>query len=138
MQYRWHLLSSTAVALRIKQTLYMQANPGEAMRNFEVAAGQGDAFAAFNLGYMYLKGVGTAPNFTAAEHHFKEAASQGVGSAYNGLGVLHFGGQTERGVDYAAARRAFQKGVALGDSDSMFNLAIIYGGEYLQLGAKVL
>lgn len=106
----------------------MQANPVQAMRHFEAAAAQGDGFAEFNLGYMHMKGMGTSSNATAAEQHFKQAASQGIGSAYNGLGVLYFSGQTEKGVDYAAAKQAFENGVALGDSDSMFNLATLYAG----------
>lgn len=109
--------------------LCMQANPVQAMQHFEAAAAQGDDFAVFNLGFMHMKGLGTPPNATAAEQHFKQAASQGVASAYNGLGVLHFGGHTDKGVDYAAARRAFQNGVALGDPDSTFNLATIYAGK---------
>ena len=106
----------------------MQANPIQAMQHFEAAAAQGDGFAEFNLGYMHMKGIGTPANATAAEQHFKQAASQGIASAYNGLGVLHFRGQIGKGVDYASAKRAFEAGVALGDSDSMFNLATLYAG----------
>ena len=101
------------------------------MQHFQAAAAQGDGYAVFNVGYMHMKGIGTARNATAAVQHYKLAHAAGVASAYNGLGVLYFSGESDRGVDYAAARRAFQKGAALGDPDSIFNLGTIYAGQQL-------
>ena len=106
----------------------MQADAAAALRQFQEAAGQGDPYAAFNLGYMHMRGLGTPPNATAAKAHFEVAARHGLPSAYNGLGALHYEGQAGAPVDYVAARQAFETGALLGDPDAMFNLGTIYAG----------
>ena len=107
----------------------IQADPAAAFQQFQEAALQGDAYAVFNLGYMHMKGIGTQPNATTAQQNFEIAAKHGIPAAYNGLGVLHFEGHAGSTIDYSAARQAFMNGAALGDPDSMFNLATIYAGQ---------
>lgn len=111
----------------------LQADPGAAMQHFQAAAGQGDAFATFNLGYMHMKGIGTPANATAAKASFEVAARKGIPAAFNGLGVLYFEGGGGGVVDYAAAQEAFVQGSALGDPDAMFNLATLHAGGILLL-----
>lgn len=106
----------------------VQADAAAALQQFQEAAGQGDPYAAFNLGYMHMRGVGTPPNATAAKAYFEDAARHGLPSAYNGLGALHYEGQAGAPVDYVAARQAFETGALLGDPDAMFNLGTIYAG----------
>lgn len=103
------------------------------MQHFQAAAGQGDAFATFNLGYMHMKGIGTPANATAAKASFEVAARKGIPAAFNGLGVLYFEGAGGGVVDYAAAQEAFVQGSALGDPDAMFNLATLHAGGALLL-----
>ena len=105
-----------------------QADPAGALQQFQEAAAQGDPVAIFNVGYMQMRGIGTQPNATAAKRNFEAAAQHGLSAAFNGLGVLHFDGPGGLPVDYAAARKAFMSGAALGDPDAMFNLATIYAG----------
>lgn len=106
----------------------MQADAAAALQQFQEAAGQGDPYAAFNVGYMHMKGLGTPPNATAAKANFEAAARHGLASAYNGLGALQYEGQAGAPVNYVAARQAFETGALLGDPDAMFNLATIYAG----------
>jgi SEL1 protein len=94
---------------------------------FAEAARAGDEYAAFNLGYMHMRGVAGAKNYTAARELF--AAAIDLPAAFNGLGVLHFNGfGTPR--NYTAARLAFEEGAARGDPDAHYNLGLIFSGGF--------
>jgi SEL1 protein len=81
----------------------------------------------FNMGYMYLRGLGAQQNFQQAQHWFEQAAEAGLPAAYNGLGVMNFNGQGTS-QNFTSARIAFEKGAHGGDADSMFNLVSYNNG----------
>lgn len=58
----------------------IEADPEGAFRDFEAGAAQGDAYALFNLGYLYLRGLFVPVNYTKA----KGAAGHGRAAAQPG------------------------------------------------------
>ena len=74
----------------------VEQNERAAFEHFVEAAhrrGGGLPEAHYNLGFMYMNGMGTEKNYTAAREEFLRAISKGqIAPAYNGLGVLAFNG----------------------------------------------
>ena len=54
----------------------MEADPEGAFHDFQAAAQQGDAYAIFNLGYMYLRGLHVPVNYTVAKDYFEKAVAK--------------------------------------------------------------
>ena len=69
-------------------------------------AEQGNAFAQFNLGLMYAKGLGVPQDYKEAVRWFRLAAEQGHAKAQYNLGLMYYNGQ---GVpqDYVLAHMWF-------------------------------
>lgn len=67
------------------EAAYQAQNYGNAFALFQQAAAQGSAEAQFRLGAMYLEGRGVAPDTTAAEKWFRQAAGQGHADAEQAL-----------------------------------------------------
>jgi len=96
---------------------------------FEQAARAGDEYAAFNLGYVNMRGLLGVKNFTASRELFQAAADKDLPAAFNGLGVLAFNGWGAP-RNYTAAREAFEEGAARGDPDAHYNLGMLLHGGY--------
>ncbi len=93
---------------------------------------QGDPYAIYNLGFMYLKGLFVKQNYTEAKRLFTQAAEKGFAPGWNGLGVMYWHGQGLP-VNYTAAVEMFKKGAAANQSDSLFNLAALHvTGEHVE------
>ncbi len=71
--------------------LYMDGNYTAAAEHFYEGATLGDAEAAFNYGYMLMKGIGTEQDLPSAKSFFTFASSQIGEAAYN-LAVMHLHG----------------------------------------------
>ncbi len=83
------------------------------LKAWKLLAVQGDADAQFNLGVLYMQGLGVTPNYRVANKWFKLAAEQGDAKAQVGLGVMYIKGW---GVvqDYRAAFKWFKKAAEQG------------------------
>jgi SEL1 protein len=106
----------------------VEADAAEAAEAFEAAALADDEFGAFNLGFLAMRGIGRAANYTQAKRLFEQAAEKELPAAFNGLGVLAFNGWGEP-ANHSLAREWFERGAALGDPDASYNLAnaLLYG-----------
>jgi TPR repeat protein len=84
---------------------------------FTMAAEQGDIDAMFNLGVLYKKGEGVAQSYT-------KAANEGHELAVKNLKNLDDLEATT--TKTATSVMLYEKAVAQGDPDAMFNLALLY------------
>ena len=107
----------------------VEQNERAAFEHFVEAArrrGGGLPEAHYNLGFMYMNGMGTEKNYTAAREEFLRAISKGqIAPAYNGLGVLAFNGLASE-QNYTEAMLYFTAASKLEDPDGYFNLAQMY------------
>ena len=94
----------------------------EALKWFEKAAKKGDTFSQYHLGLMYLNGFGVEKNIDIAIVHMKKAAEKNFSKAHNILGMIF---ENEL-LSYDNSRLWYEKGVALGNVDAMFNLGSLY------------
>lgn len=69
-------------------TAHQEGQPEAALRNWTDAAEQGHFLAQYNLGIMYLKGMGVARSYSAAIRWFSRASRAGFGPAAVNLGLL--------------------------------------------------
>ena len=78
----------------------------EALKWFKLGAENGDALSENNLGYMYLKGFGTAKDTAKAAEYLQKAAAHGHKGAAMSLGFMYENGD---GVpqDLQEARRLY-------------------------------
>jgi hypothetical protein len=74
----------------------IEADPEGAFHDFMAGAQRGDAYALFNLGYMYLRGLYVKQNYSEAHSYFEKSAKGGLAAGYNGLGVLQVRGVARR------------------------------------------
>ena len=104
----------------IKSKQYDQALP-----LVQQAAEQGYAPAQYNLGVMYIQGLGIGQDYAQARKWLEKAATQGYASAQGNLGTIHAKGL---GVpqNYALARRWFEKAATQGNAHAQFNLGALY------------
>ena len=90
------------------------------------AASQGDVQAQFELGNMYLKGLGIPQNIIKAQQWFEKAAEQGLPAAQFNLGLIYeLGSGTS--MDLEKAVWWYTKAAEQGDADAQFALSICYG-----------
>jgi TPR repeat protein len=86
----------------------MPQDYAEAGRWFHLAAEQGHAGAQFNLGTMYVAGVGVPQDFAEGIRWYRKAADQGCADAQRNIGSLY-----ERGhgvpQDFAEAARWYRR-----------------------------
>ena len=71
-----------------------------ALREFRVAANQGDARAQYMLGLMHAHGLGISVDNTEAMKWYRRAAEQGHAKSQYNLGVMH-----QRGTDLPSVNR---------------------------------
>jgi len=96
-----------------------------AIDEYRKAAERGDAMAQFNLGNMYLEGIGVPQNDKLAADWFRKAAEQGYAPAQNNLGALYMEGRNVP-QDYKQAVDWFRKAAEQGDAGAQTNLGALY------------
>lgn len=98
---------------------------GEALEIFRSQAAEGEAISQYNLGIMYLEGLGTDRDFAEAARWLRRAADQGLSQAQYELGKLHAQG---RGVgrDYEQAVEWWRKAAVQGDARAQHHLGVQY------------
>ena len=91
---------------------YDRANFGSALRVWLPQAELGDKVAQTNVGEIYEKGLGTAPDYANAAKWYQKAAEQGYPRALTNLGFLY-----EQGLgvakDPVAALRLYRKAAGI-------------------------
>ena len=94
-----------------------------ALQRFENAARRGDRLAAFNAGFMHMRGTSenVPVNVTAAEIYFKQAGDVNGGGAFNGIGVIYYNKK-----DFVTARHWFEKGMAANNPDCFYNMGTLH------------
>lgn len=100
-------------------------NYDRAARWFEVAANNGVANAAYNLGVLNHQGIGRAANLKEAIQWYKTAANFDHPEAQYNLGIAYVEGI---GVPYDPARASdyFRNAAAQGMMEAAYNLGLIY------------
>jgi TPR repeat protein len=91
----------------------------------EPYAEEGNRVAEANLASLYLRGRGTARDFSAARRLFESAAAQGLALAYGQLGAMYQQGEGAP-ADWARALGWYRRGAAAGDPSSLFGLGLMY------------
>jgi hypothetical protein len=96
-----------------------------ALNEWRPLAENGNARAQFNLGLMYVDGLGVPQDYAEAARLFRMAAMQGDTNAQLNLGVLYAKGQ---GVpqDYSEAVSWYRKAAEQGDVYAQFILGRMY------------
>jgi hypothetical protein len=99
-------------------TAYDRANYSTALRVWQPTADQGDKEAQTNIGEIYERGMGAAPDYEKAAYWYKKAADQGYARALINLGFLYEQG---RGVpkDPAMALQMYRRAAGLTGSVSL-------------------
>ncbi len=118
--------SADGKALNAKgDELYAAKNYTEAAKLYEMAAGQGNADAQCNLGFLYEKGFGVPKDREKAAEFYRKAAEQGHAKGQCGLGYLYGKGL---GVPRDAAKAAawFEKAANQGHPTALYNLGFLY------------
>ncbi|HXU66964.1 MAG TPA: caspase family protein [Casimicrobiaceae bacterium] len=97
---------------------YDRADYATALKVWQAAAEQGDKEAQTNLGEIYERGVGGAPDYEKAAFWYRKAADQGYARAQIDLGFLYEQG---RGVakDPAMALQLYRKAAGLNGTVSL-------------------
>ncbi|QCE34635.1 sel1 repeat family protein [Acetobacteraceae bacterium] len=85
----------------------------------------GDAKAQFDLGLLYVEGIGMSHNEAKAVEWWRKAADQGDRDAQYSLGILYYSG---RGVkqDYTEAAKWFEKASQQGFKEAQHMLGVMY------------
>ena len=89
------------------------------------AAKQGAAYAQYNLGIMYERGMGVPENYAEAVKWYRKAADQGDALAQYNLGVMYANGEGIPEND-AEAVKWYRKAADQGDALAQYNLGVMY------------
>ncbi len=99
-------------------------NYQQAMAAWKPLAKKNNPDALYNIGLLYMKGLGVDEDFRAAKHWFKQAAKYGsVDAAYN-LGVMY----KKRRFGYPSSKDAlywWRQAAERGHPESQFNLGVM-------------
>jgi localization factor PodJL len=112
------------IGVRFAEGRGVPANPEQAARWFERAAGKNLAPAQFRLASLLEKGQGVKKDLAQARQLYLAAAAKGNGKAMHNLAVLYAEGIDGR-PDYGTAAQWFLKASNMGISDSQFNLGVL-------------
>jgi uncharacterized protein len=85
------MLTGAAIAGPYEDGLaaYKRNDYAEAVKWFRLAAEQGVAQAQYNLGIIYLNGLGVPQDYAETAQWFRQAAEQGLAQAQYNLGVMY-------------------------------------------------
>lgn len=107
------------------QAAYDKSDYVTALGIWRPLADQGNAAAQYNLGTMYLNGIGVPQDYAEAMKWYRLAADQGLAFAQNNLGIMY-----EQGLgvpkDYAEALKLFQNSADQGHAPGQYSLAGAY------------
>ncbi len=103
---------------------YNRGDYDTALKEFRLAAEQGDAQAQFKLGVMYDEGQGVAQDYEEAARWFRLAAEQGHALAQNNLGVVYGKGQGVK-QDYVIAHKWTNLASMQGYENAIKNLGFL-------------
>ncbi len=120
------LLGSPAAANLSKDSEAVESrNDATSLKGWGVLAEQGDADAQFNMGVVYLRGIGVTQDYQAAFNWFKKSTEQKHALAQFSLGVMYLQGL---GVtqDYKVAFNWFKKAAEQGGSEAQTVLSSMY------------
>ncbi len=95
-----------------------RANLATALRVWMPQAEQGDKVAQTNVGEIYEKGIGTAPDYANAAKWYQKAADQGYPRAETNLGFLYEQGLGV-GKDPVAALKLYRKAAGIDGAISL-------------------
>ena len=123
------LLSTSSIALGGDfQDGVDAANRGIYKAAYEVfseLAKQGDSRAQYNLGFMYLEGLGVSKDSKEAFRWFRRAAEQKQGRAQHSLGLMYLQGDGVR-KDSKEAFKWFRRAAYQGYADAQLYLGVMY------------
>ena len=98
---------------------------GDAFELLMPEAKNGNAFAQYNVAYIYKNGLGVPENFEQAVYWYKQAAAQGDADAMTNLGLMIEKGQgTEQ--DFETARTLYLRAADTGHGLAQNNLGAMY------------
>lgn len=116
-------LSKASVALGfIYETV--DDNYSDAIKAYEAAAAQGDAYGTYDLALMYEYGKGVPVDFQKARDLFTEAANKGIDAAMNQLGGMYFYGLGVSRNDQQAITW-YKKAADLGNGNALYTLGLL-------------
>lgn len=117
----------TVAQFNLAQILFEDAaKVNEASKWYAMAASDGHAIAAYNLGLMYVRGTGVQKDAAAARKYFGQAAAAGHVNAMYNLGYLY--DDTEgTPTDYSQAFRYYYQAAERGHAAAQAKLAALYG-----------
>jgi hypothetical protein len=111
-------------AVRAGVDAYNRGDIATAFRLLSAEAANGNADAQVNLGYMYARGQGTAPNQAEALRLYRLSAERGNGEGMNAVGYKYQFG-TGVAPDIGTAIDWYCRAVAQGNPRALNNLAIL-------------
>lgn len=120
------LLFSNAHASALNDGLraFNAGNYSQAMASWQPLAKKNNPDALYNIGLLYMKGLGVEEDYRAAKHWFKQAAKYGsVDAAYN-LGVIY----KQRRFGYPSSKDAlywWRQAAERGHPEAQFNLGVM-------------
>ena len=105
---------------------YQRGDYATVVRELRPLAEQGDAKAQFELGVMYINGLGVPQDYAEAARLYRKAAEQGRAKAQYNLGLMYDNGL---GVpqNYAKAVKWYRKAAEQGNAGAQYNLGVMYG-----------
>jgi TPR repeat protein len=104
---------------------YQQQNYPEALYYYQQAAKLGDVSSKYQLGKMYVDGLGTEQNVRQAADWYAQAAKDGHDQAQVTLGFMYSKGNGVK-QDYSQAAYWYQKAAEQGHMNAQYNLAYLY------------
>lgn len=117
--------SAFAGALDDGLAAYQNGNYKQAFELWKPLAEAGDADAQYNIGLLYMNGLGVEKNSRFARQLFMAAGEQGQADAQYNLGLMYYQGNTV----YRSNKDAFtwwNKAAAQNHAPAQYNLGIMY------------
>ncbi len=118
------IAGAQAGALNDGLRAFKAGNYQQAMAYWKPLAEKNNPDALYNIGLLYMKGLGVKQDYRAAKHWFKQAAKYGsVDAAYN-LGVMY----KKRRFGYPSSKDAlywWRQAAERGHPESQFNLGVM-------------
>jgi TPR repeat protein len=105
---------------------YQRGDYATALEIWIPFAGQGDAGAQHNLGYMYANGEGAPQDYAEAAKWYRKAAEQGVATAQWRLGSIYRGAPPGVPRDYGEAVKWFRMAAEQGHASAQVALGVGY------------
>lgn len=98
-------------------------NYADALKYYEQAAAQGNAFGQYNLALMYQYGKGVPVDYQKAKALYTKASDKGLDLAMNQLGSMYYYGLGQDKNDHEALAW-YKKAAALGNANALYSLGL--------------